>query len=68
MEGWVERLPEIPVITESDLTEDINQFYYRLSRKQQIYSISGGYRSTKQRYNNKIIERYYSQDNGMDVY
>ena len=43
MERWIERLPETFIITELDLVGDINQFYYRLSRKQQIYNINDNY-------------------------
>ena len=40
MEKWVERLPKTLIIVELDLVGDINQFYYKFSKKQQIYNIS----------------------------
>ena len=33
-----------------------------------MYSVNDGYQSTEQRHNNKIIKRYYSRDNDINVY
>ena len=68
MKKWIERFFKTSVIAESDLTRNINQFYYRFFGKQWIYGINGGHQSTKQRHNNKAIKRCYSWDNNIDIY
>ena len=33
-----------------------------------MYNVSGGHWLTEQRCNNKVIKRYYSWDNGINIY
>ena len=68
IEEWVEKFFETPAIAELNLAENINQFHYRFSRKQRIYGVNDDYQSTKQGYDNKVIEKYNNQDNNINIY